>query len=71
MRPSKPKKEEVFYAVEHVRKHRRRRKKLEFLIKWKGYPESSNSWEPSNFVTTLAKQEYLKKVGKPTLKSLK
>ena len=36
------------YEVETIRKHRRfgRNKKLQYLLKWKGYPESDNTWEP-------------------------
>jgi hypothetical protein len=34
------------YEVEAVRAHRRHRRKLQYLIKWKGYPESDNIWEP-------------------------
>ena len=36
------------YEVETIRDHRvfYKRKKLEFLVKWKDYPESDNTWEP-------------------------
>src|SRR6266850_440678 len=36
------------YEVETIRKHRRfgRNKKLQYLLKWRGYPESDNMWEP-------------------------
>jgi hypothetical protein len=34
------------YEVEAVRAHRHHRRKLQYLIKWKGYPESDNTWEP-------------------------
>jgi hypothetical protein len=34
------------YKVEAIRSHRRNRCKLQYLIKWKGYPESDNTWEP-------------------------
>ena len=35
------------YEVEQIKAHRRkgRSKKLQYLIKWKGYPESDNTWE--------------------------
>jgi Chromo (CHRromatin Organisation MOdifier) domain len=35
------------YEVEQIRAHRRwgRSKTLQYLIKWKGYPESNNTWE--------------------------
>jgi hypothetical protein len=34
------------YEVEAIRAHRHHRRKLQYLIKWKGYPESDNTWEP-------------------------
>jgi hypothetical protein len=36
------------YEVERVVNHRRHGKarRLQYLIKWKGYPESDNTWEP-------------------------
>ena len=36
------------YKVEYVVNHRRHGKarRLQYLIKWKGYPESDNTWEP-------------------------
>jgi len=36
------------YEVETIRKHRcfGRNKRLQYLLKWKGYPESDNTWEP-------------------------
>ena len=40
------------YEVEAIRDHRRhgRGRKLQYLIKWKGYPESDNTWEPVEHV---------------------
>src|SRR5216683_1178410 len=37
---------EAEYEVEAVQAHRYRRRKLQYLIKWKGYPNSDNTWEP-------------------------
>ncbi len=37
---------EAEYEVEAIRAHRYQRRKLQYLIKWKGYPESDNTWEP-------------------------
>jgi hypothetical protein len=34
------------YKVEAIRSHQRNRCKLQYLIKWKGYPKSDNTWEP-------------------------
>src|SRR6266851_2907319 len=41
---------EAEYEVEAIRTHRYHRHKLQYLIKWKGYPESNNTWEPVNNV---------------------
>src|SRR6266851_2540699 len=41
---------EVEYEVEAIRAHRYQRRKLQYLIKWKGYPESDNTWEPAGNV---------------------
>ena len=40
------------YEVERIVNHRRhgRARRLEYLIKWKGYPESDNTWEPADQV---------------------
>ena len=38
------------YEVERIVNHRRhgRARRLQYLIKWKGYPESDNTWEPAD-----------------------
>ncbi len=40
------------YEVEQIVAHRQfgRSKRLQYLIKWKGYPESDNTWEPADQV---------------------
>src|SRR6266404_4005387 len=40
------------YKVEWIIAHRQfgRSKRLQYLIKWKGYPESDNTWEPADQV---------------------
>ena len=38
---------EVEYEVEKILDSRRRRNRLEYLIKWKGYPTEENTWEPT------------------------
>src|SRR6266478_2266199 len=40
------------FEVERIIAHRlfRRTKRLQYLVKWKGYPESDNTWEPANQV---------------------
>ncbi len=37
---------EVEYKVEAIRTHQYHQCKLQYLIKWRGYPESDNTWEP-------------------------
>jgi chromodomain-containing protein len=40
------------YKVEHIINHRHfsRARTLQYLIKWKGYPEADNMWEPADQV---------------------
>src|SRR6266403_2179919 len=40
------------YEVKRIIAHRQfgRSKRLQYLIKWKGYPESNNTWEPADQV---------------------
>ena len=40
------------YEVESIKAHRYfgRNKRLQFLIRWKGYPESDNTWEPADSI---------------------
>ena len=37
------------YEVEQILSHRTfgRQKQLQYLVKWKGYPSSDNTWEPA------------------------
>ncbi|KAG9451737.1 hypothetical protein H6P81_004641 [Aristolochia fimbriata] len=41
-----PKLAEGFYEIEEIRKKRIRKGKTQYLIKWRGWPESANTWEP-------------------------
>lgn len=43
------------WEVEAVLGHRRYRGKPQYLIKWKGYPTSDNSWEPMAHLTNAKK----------------
>jgi Chromo (CHRromatin Organisation MOdifier) domain len=53
------------YEVERVVDHRHhgRKKNLQYLLKWKGYPESDNTWEPAEQVHSpeLVKDYHRKK----------
>ncbi|XP_071697512.1 chromo domain protein LHP1-like [Rutidosis leptorrhynchoides] len=42
----RPKLAEGFYEIESVRKKRSRKGKVQYLIKWRGWPETANTWEP-------------------------
>ena len=43
------------YKVKTIRSHRHhgRKKQLQYLIKWRGYPESDNTWEPMTNLQAL------------------
>ena len=45
---------EEFYKVEQIRDHQchGQSRTLQYLIKWKGSPESDNTWEPADLVLT-------------------
>ena len=34
------------YEVESILNHRSRRGQMQYLVKWKGYPDHENSWLP-------------------------
>ena len=36
--------QEPEYEVERVLAHRKRRKRIQYLVKWTGYPDTENSW---------------------------
>jgi hypothetical protein len=38
--------EVIEYEVDEILDHRRRRGKLQFLVRWKGYPVDDSTWEP-------------------------
>ncbi|XP_070032532.1 chromo domain protein LHP1 isoform X2 [Nicotiana tomentosiformis] len=42
----KPKLAEGFYEIEAVRRKRIRKGQVQYLIKWRGWPETANTWEP-------------------------
>ncbi len=49
----------------------RRQKKLQYLIQWKGYPESENSWEPVENVQALNLLNEFHTAHPAVLKSIK
>ncbi|KAK3153524.1 hypothetical protein QOZ80_2BG0175960 [Eleusine coracana subsp. coracana] len=42
----RPKLAEGFFEVEDIRRRRRRRGQLQYLVKWRWWPETANTWEP-------------------------
>ncbi|XP_061372461.1 chromo domain-containing protein LHP1 [Gastrolobium bilobum] len=41
-----PKLDDGFYEIETIRRKRVRKGQLQYLIKWRGWPETANTWEP-------------------------
>ncbi|XP_010251505.1 PREDICTED: chromo domain-containing protein LHP1-like isoform X2 [Nelumbo nucifera] len=42
----RPKLADGFYEIEDVRRKRVRKGQTQYLIKWRGWPETANTWEP-------------------------
>ena len=57
--------DEVYYEVDKVLKHRNRKRgrkmHREYLIKWKGYDNSYNSWEAEDNLTEFTVEDYWNK----------
>jgi hypothetical protein len=47
--------DEVEYEVEAILDSKVSRRRLLYLVKWKGYPDSENSWEPTSNVKNACK----------------
>ena len=43
---TKKRREKTEFVVESIKEHRFKNEKIEYLVKWKNYPPSENSWEP-------------------------
>ncbi|XP_025643652.2 chromo domain-containing protein LHP1 isoform X1 [Arachis hypogaea] len=41
-----PNLDDGFYEIEAIRRKRMRKGQLQYLIKWRGWPETANTWEP-------------------------
>ncbi|GAU33665.1 hypothetical protein TSUD_310730 [Trifolium subterraneum] len=41
-----PKLDDGFYEIETIRRKRLRKGEVQYLIKWRGWPETANTWEP-------------------------
>jgi hypothetical protein len=40
------------FEIERIVEKRYRNDRLEYLIKWRGYPDSQNTWEPCKLIST-------------------
>ncbi|XP_013627065.1 PREDICTED: chromo domain-containing protein LHP1-like [Brassica oleracea var. oleracea] len=49
-----PKVAEEFYEVEAIRHKRVHKGEVQYLIKWKGWPETDNTWEPLENLQSLS-----------------
>ena len=49
-----------YYEVEKVLKRRIKNGQIQYFLKWKGYPDSDNSWVPASNVTTDLIREFEK-----------
>ncbi|KAI3994957.1 hypothetical protein MKX01_038240 [Papaver californicum] len=56
LRSETPKLDEGFYEIEDVRRKRVRKGHIEYLIKWRDWPERSNTWEPIENVQEYAEE---------------
>lgn len=50
--------DDTVYEVEAIVDHKGTNKSRRFLIKWQGYPESDNSWEPRENINAEMVKEY-------------
>jgi hypothetical protein len=45
---------EGYYEVEAIRRKRIRKGKVQYFVKWRGWPESANTWEPIENLISVA-----------------
>jgi len=55
------------FEVDDILDSRHTRNRLEYLIKWKGYPDSDHSWKPPSYVSSrgLVKEFHRRHPTKP------
>ncbi len=66
----------VYWEIERIVDHRRRRGSLQYLVKWLGFPEHDNTWEPRSTLVTrgvklkqLVEYENAHNISAPTRKA--
>jgi hypothetical protein len=42
------------FEIERIVDKRYRNDRLEYLIKWRGYPDSQNTWEPCKYAKMIS-----------------
>ncbi|KAF4524665.1 hypothetical protein B566_EDAN012247 [Ephemera danica] len=63
--PPSPAEEEPIYEVEEILKSRRRNGQYQYYLRWKGFDESYNTWEPEeNLYSPELLEEYWSKAGR-------
>ncbi|CAN8255994.1 unnamed protein product [Cochlearia groenlandica] len=50
----RPNLDEGYYEIEAIRRKRVRKGKVQYLIKWRGWPETANTWEPLENLQSIA-----------------
>merc|ERR1712223_787630 len=48
----------VEYIIEKIIDKRKRKRKVQYLVKWEGYDEKDNTWEPASSLPKELKQEF-------------
>jgi hypothetical protein len=65
--------EEEEYQVEHIIGHQKmgRGNKLQYLVKWEGYPDNDNTWEPATQVHAPDLIKHYQRQHRSTIKTLR
>ena len=58
--------DQQYFEIENILDSKRMGRRLHYLVKWKGYPDSENSWEPLAFIPHgLIKEFHRRHPGRP------